>query len=344
MTRYRLSWLLFTLASGAVLAVSCGGDDDTTGAGGSGGKGGSGSGGTTMTGGAAGVGGTGGTGGTAGKDGGTSKDAGSTRIPCGETTCPATQQCDPAGPTGPRCVACLNDMQCANNAQMRLHCDAAVGVCKSCTSDAHCTAPQRCIPGNMPTSNSTCQLRCASDADCATQATNHACNLTTMMCVQCQNNTHCAGNMAGPVCVGNNCEQCGADADCAATPATPVCDVAPNQYVCVQCNNNTQCAEPTPICVLTGANTCRECGANADCTGRPGGGACVTNICRQCSGGANGVPCPAGNTCQMNVCVPIPEAGPPEAGREGGSDSSSEAGSEGGVDAPVDIGADTTSG
>ena len=42
--------------------------------------------------------------------------------------------------------------------------------------------------------------------------------------------------------------------------------------------------------------------------------ACVANVCRQCG---PGVTCPAGNTCQMNTCVPVPEAGPPEAGRDG---------------------------
>jgi len=44
----------------------------------------------------------------------------------------------------------------------------------------------------------------------------------------------------------------------------------------------------------------------------------------------------------MNTCVPLPEAGPPEAGREGGSDAAeggrpdgSEGGAETGPDAPV---------
>ncbi|HMI88160.1 MAG TPA: hypothetical protein VK550_28945 [Polyangiaceae bacterium] len=339
MTRYRLSWLLVTLASGVVLATACGGDDDdaTSGTAGSAGRGGST---VTGSGGTGGSGGSSGTGGTAGKAGGTSKDGGSTRIPCGETTCPATQQCD-TGPMGPRCVACLNDTQCATNMQNppRLHCDPAAGACRSCLNDTHCTAPQRCIISTTM-GNNTCQVRCASDADCATQTNNRACNVTTMMCVQCQNNTHCAGNAGGPVCVGTTCEQCGADTDCVA-PGLPICDATNN--TCVQCRDNTQCAEPTPTCVLTGANTCRECGANADCTGRPGGGACVMNMCRQCSPGANGIPCPAGNRCVMNVCEPIPEAGPPEAGREGGSDASeggAETGTDAVSDAPADVAAD----
>ena len=341
MTRYRLSWLLFTLASGAVLAVSCGGDDDTTGSGGSGGKGGSA--GSTATGGTGGTGGSSGTGGTAGsagKDGG-SKDTGSTRIPCGETTCAATQYCDPAGPTGPRCVACMNDMHCANNMQNppRTRCDAPAGVCKSCLTDAHCTPPQRCIMGMMPTSNNTCQTRCTSDADCASQTTNRACNVTTMMCVECQNNTHCAATPNTPACVGDSCEQCATDADCASRPGMPFCNATTN--VCEACLTNANCAEPTPVCITQGTNRCAECGVNTDCTGRPGGGACVTNVCRQCNAQ---VPCPAGNTCTMNTCVPVPEAGPPEAGREGGSDVGSDGGPETGADAPQDATADATSG
>jgi len=67
------------------------------------------------------------------------------------------------------------------------------------------------------------------------------------------------------------------------------------------------------------------------------------NMCRQCSPGANGIPCPAGNRCVMNVCEPIPEAGPPEAGREGGSDASeggAETGTDAVSDAPADVAAD----
>jgi hypothetical protein len=339
MTRFRLSWLLFTLASGAVLAASCGGDDDGTG--GTGGKAGSGgSAGTSVTGGSGGVGGTGGTAGTAGKDGG-SKDA-TTNIPCGETSCNpngTNRICDTTA-MPPRCVACQSDAQCANNMQNppRLYCDVAAGACRSCLTDAHCMAPNRCIMGM---NNNTCQLRCSSDADCANAPNNNrACNLMTMMCVQCQNNTHCVGNAAGPICVGNNCEQCGADTDCMAP--TPICDATNN--TCVQCRDNTQCAEPTPICVTTGANTCRQCGTNADCATRPGLPACVMNTCRQCNG-AN--PCPAGFTCTMNNCVAVPEAGPPEAGpdgREGGSDVS-EGGAETGTDAPAsDAPADSSGG
>jgi hypothetical protein len=304
MTRHRLGWLLFTLASGTILAAACGGDDtDGTGTAGA-----AGSAGSTMTGGSGGAGGVGGASGAAGTAG--SKDAGpSTRIPCGETSCNpngSAPYCNPAGPEGPRCQGCLTDEHCASNMQNppRLFCDTAVGSCRSCVSDAHCTPPNRCIMGRT---NNTCQLRCASDADCATAPGNRrACNVTTMICVECQNNTHCAGNTGGPVCVDDECEECGADTDCTA-PGLPAC-INNN---CEGCRDNTQCAEPTPVCVTFGTNTCRECGANADCAGRPGGPACVSSTCRQCSGS---VPCPAGNTCTMNTCVPVPEAGPPEAG------------------------------
>jgi hypothetical protein len=327
MTKHRLSWLLFVLAPGATLIFSCGDrDDDTTGT--DGGAGSGGSAGSTATGGSAGVGGVGGasTGGTAGAAGSAGiNDAGvDARIPCGEGSCSpnaTNRYCNPAGPNGPRCQACLTDEHCANNMQNppRLHCDIAAGSCRSCLDDSHCTPPNHCIMG---TTNNTCQLRCSSDADCASATGNrHACNLTTMLCVECQNNTHCVGNTGGAICVGENCEECGVDTDCV-TPGLPACI----NNSCEGCRDNTQCAEPTPICVTRGANTCRECGVDADCAGRPGGPACVTNVCRQCSGS---MPCPPGNTCTMNTCVPVPvpEAGQPEAGSDGSS-----------VDAEVDSG------
>jgi hypothetical protein len=347
MTKHRLGWLSFVLASGAIGATSCGGhDDDTTGTDGGAGPG---SGGSTATGGSTGVGGasTGGTGGAGGSAG--VNDAGA-RIPCGEGSCNpngTNRYCNPASLEGPRCQACLTDEHCANNTQNppRLFCDTAAGSCRSCLNDGHCTPPNRCVMGN---SNNTCQLRCSSDTDCANTTGRLACNLTTMMCVECQNNTHCIGNTSGAVCVDENCEECGADTDCI-TPGLPAC-INNN---CEGCRDNTHCAEPTPICVTRGANTCRECGVNADCAGRPGGPACVTNTCRQCSGS---VPCPAGSTCTMNVCVavpvpdaapPVPDAAQPDTGPDGSAvdaeaDSGAEAGppEAGAIDVANDPGAD----
>jgi hypothetical protein len=160
---------------------------------------------------------------------------------------------------------------------------------------------------------------------------NRACNLATMMCVQCQNNTHCAGNANGPVCVGTTCQQCIGDTDCR-TAGLPACIM----NTCVACRDTTHCAEPTPICVQMGpnANTCRQCANNAECASRPGLPACVTNVCRQCS---PTVPCPAGNTCTANNCVPVPEGGPPEAGRDGAGDTSTDRAADATLDVPIDM-------
>jgi hypothetical protein len=70
------------------------------------------------------------------------------------------------------------------------------------------------------------------------------------------------------------------------------------------------------------------------------------NVCRQCSPGANGVPCPAGYTCTMNTCVAVPEAGPPDSGREGGAEAGSEGGADTRTDTPVstDAPADVSTG
>ena len=353
MTRHRLTWLLIALGTVATVGPACGGDDD----GGVGGKDGGGArdgSGTGGSGGFSGTGGTGGKGGTAGKDGGTPKDSGPARIPCGDTSCnptgtqplcntstgqcvecltnancPFTNRtvCNPATNT---CVQCVDNSTCPTNAP---YCTA--NTCRVCTATMGCTPPQVCITMG---GTSSCQLRCMSDADCANAPNNNrACNLATMMCVQCQNNTHCAGNANGPVCVGTTCRQCAVDTDCV-TPGLPAC------YMnnCVACRDNTHCAQPTPVCVTSGgnANTCRECGNNADCASKPGLPACVTNVCRQCS---PTVPCPAGNNCTNNTCVPIPEAGPPEAGRDGRGDISSDAVIDGTADGTTDVSTDGAS-
>ncbi|HMI88161.1 MAG TPA: hypothetical protein VK550_28950 [Polyangiaceae bacterium] len=356
MTRYGLGWLFVALGLLAVVAPACGGDDDDVTAG-AGGKAGSSGGGGGVTGGASGTGGSAGRGGTAGKGGkggGTSKDAGTTGTPCGSTTCPTqsmTPLCDTANG---RCVECLSSancpftnrtacnpathtcVQCVDDSTCPMaspYCDVPTNSCRVCTATQGCTRPQVCvINGN----NATCQLRCMSDGDCAmAPMNNRACNLATMMCVQCQNNTHCVGNANGPACVGTTCRQCVVDADCT-SPGLPVCIA----NACVACRTNAQCAEPTPVCVSTGANanTCHECGNNAECVGRPGGGACVTNVCRQCSTGATGVPCPAGSTCTMNTCVAIPEAGPPEAGRDATGDTSTDARTDVTIDVSTEAG------
>lgn len=329
MTKRWLGWLWCALALGNFCVASCGGDDDTTGAGGSADAGpdGKGAGGTGGSGGSGGSG-AAGAGGSSGGSGGSQDGGADSGVPCGNVTCNpngTNRHCNPAGPNGPRCQSCLIDEHCANNSQGRLYCDVAAGSCRSCVTDAHCMAPNRCVAGTF---NNTCQLRCASDTDCATATGNRrACNLATMMCVECQTNDHCVGNTSGPVCVGDSCEQCGADTDCT-TPGLPACI----NNRCEGCRDNSQCAEPAPICVTRGGpNTCRECGANADCAGRPGGAACVGNVCLQCS---SSVPCPTGSTCTMNTCVPLPDAGTPDVSGDAPSDASEGGSIDGGEAGP----------
>lgn len=312
LTRQRLSWLLFTLASGAFLAVSCGGDDDTTG--GAGGK--AGSGGSTATGGSAGSGGTGGSAGNAGKGGSAGKDGGASdaamRIPCGETSCSPTATNRLCNESQGRCVSCLNDTHCTSMARPK--CDVMNGNCRECLTNADCTAPEECIISTSTTGNNTCQPRCNSDADCASMTNNKACNTTTRMCVECLTNAHCVGNTGGAIC-----------------------NTANNQ--CEACVVNTDCTDPNmPICRTTGTNACVQCASNADCASRPGTPACVTTgatpyTCRQCNAQT---PCPAGQVCSMSNCVAAPEPGLPEAGRDG-----SEGGTEGGADTSTDTTTDT---
>ncbi|MET0591557.1 MAG: hypothetical protein ABW133_02585, partial [Polyangiaceae bacterium] len=293
-TRHGLSWLLIALGVAAIVPA-CGGDDDGGGTGGKDGGGGGITGGSGGTGGSAGSGGSSGKAGSGGKGGtGGSKDAGPISVPCGDANCLSNSMrplCDTAAG---RCVECTTDANCPFTA--RPTCNRTTGTCVACITDANCptatpycvnnacrvctttmgcTPPQQCITQGNTTS---CQLRCMSDGDCATAPNNNrACNLQTMMCVQCQNNTHCAGNATGPICVGTTCRQCGVDTDCAAP--NPVCI----NNSCTACRDNTQCAQPTPACVRTGnTGTCRECATSTDCASKPGLPACVTNVCRQC--------------------------------------------------------------
>jgi hypothetical protein len=144
MTKHRLGWLSFVLAAGAMLATGCGDHDDGS-TGTDGGPGSGGATGSTTTGGSGGAGGSGGFAGAGGSAG--INDAGvDARVPCGAGSCNpngTNRYCNPAGPEGPRCQACLADEHCATNMQNppRLFCDTAAGSCRSCLDDTHCTPP-----------------------------------------------------------------------------------------------------------------------------------------------------------------------------------------------------------
>jgi len=130
-----------------------------------------------------------------------------------------------------RCVQCTSDAMCAANpGQMgNPYCDTvglnAAGLpndtCEECLTDTHCGTGMLCV-------NNNCVLTCTGDAQCAAaDPMNPVCNTSAMppLCVECLNDTQCAGAMDGngvarPHCrlpTANNpnqCRACNTAADC----------------------------------------------------------------------------------------------------------------------------------
>ena len=165
-----------------------------------------------------------------------SRTARSPPIPCGETHVQQTatnRYCNLNGPTGPRCQACMTDAHCANNMQMppRLNCDSCPRrrTCRSCVTERALHGASAMHPGHD--GNNTCQTRCTSDADCASQTTNRACNVATMMCVECQNNTHCAATPDGAGLRRRQLRTVRRRFGLRGAPGMPVCDATNN--ICV---------------------------------------------------------------------------------------------------------------
>lgn len=98
--------------------------------------------------------------------------------------------------------------------------------------------------------------------------------------------TGLAGATQPPVCNGPvvaYCRPCattdeGQPNGC--TGATPVCETNeenPRYGSCVQCTSDKTCSSTTPICISGGpsADTCRACGADAECVVNPAGTVCL---------------------------------------------------------------------
>jgi len=279
MATYRYGWLLLAAALVPAVYSACGGDDSGTPGGG--GTTSAGTGGAVGTGGSTGTGGSGtATGGAVGTGGaGTGgaqpvNDAG--RIPCGD----AGMTCNPAGQGQNRvcdtatgmCVQCLQESDCTGvmNAP---HCNTMQTPprCRQCIVGS--TDPALgCPAGQTCTGNGACTVTCTMDTDCAGAMGAPACNTATMRCVECVNDTHCAGNTANGQLhcfVGdagnnlNNCVECNTNADCAGMAGQPICRLgaANNNNNCVACAVAADCPIP--------GSTCR---ANGTCAAPPAEG------------------------------------------------------------------------
>ena len=157
--------------------------------------------------------------------------------------CRADADCDPdstttvcgadlAGQDTNTCRGCQSDDECADNANG--------GQCILDAGDAQVGACRLCDP--------------ATNAGCDPDGNTPVCDDGDYECRGCNNNSDCAGNPNGEVCVGRSCEECGDNGDCNDRSSEPAC--LPN-------------------------NAC-GCAADVDCAGNPNGTQCVDGLCAAC--------------------------------------------------------------
>ena len=182
--------------------------------------------------------------------------------------------------TVPKCCAMVN---------MCLDLNTNFNYCGSCTFACSTTNASVCAAG---------KCMCGSLAACS--GTRGLCK-GGASCVQCLDDTNCAGTPATPRCKGaDTCVQCLSSADCAGTPATPACNTTTN--TCVACVGDTDCAgtPATPVC-KTSVPKCVQCVVNSDCgPGKqcdPSNNTCVQCIDDSGCGGATPVCKTATHTC-----------------------------------------------
>jgi len=179
------------------------------------------------------------------------------------------------------------------------------GPCSRCPTDRPACRMDSCV-------------ECTDDTHCAGHPSGPACDTTTNLCVGCVDPTlHCAPPLRA--CVSNTCVTCDGPEDCSI--AAPVC--ASNS--CVQCAIRSDCSAPTPACVSnacrqcdantdcatasasrcdTSANTCGACMGDGDCSHIAGNPRCVGGTCRPCTVATEAMDCGA-NSCnpRTNACT-----------------------------------------
>lgn len=146
------------------------------------------------------------------------------------------------------------------------------------TKDKH-NLPQECADG-CPTEKPLCSetlekcVECLEDSQCAGNDEGSYCNAAEGECAECLDNAHCAATPETPVCDAEtrSCVQCVSDSDCENDEA-PACHATTQQ--CVECtkDNFTACGEfacklADSTCTDTERgilDTCDECEADMEC-------------------------------------------------------------------------------
>ena len=192
--------------------------------------------------------------------------------------------------TGPP-PECLSHADCG-----LLYCDVGAGECIECLVHAHC-----------PEDASWCHAGiCDVPASCSAESpgcSEGVCDLAKGTCVDCLQDTDCAGEM---LCVQTICKTpppaCEDDCD----PHAMVCDVGKGH--CVDCLEHDDCIEETH-CTAEGICAPDVCPAGAvelECAGAS------LSVCEPSGAAWIETPCPEGETCQKGAagiretaCAPI---------------------------------------
>ena len=206
-------------------------------------------------------------------DAGTSSpDSGITPDCMSDQDCPRREYCEP---TQQICVDCYQDSQCFFGQV----CDSANGnVCRSRCFGNFCQGGQVC-----DSSQNLC-VDCLMNSDCGT---GEVCELSTLSCVQCNNDGDCTPFSGTPRCLAseNQCVECLSNSDCTAPEtcnANNECRAASNRPLCEVCNDDSQCGGPNDLCL---GNTVSSCGQDCSNSPCPRGYECVdvrNNTARQC--------------------------------------------------------------
>jgi len=141
----------------------------------------------------------------------------------------------------------------------KLACLGGTGVCVECVNDSYCTSPSApyCVAN-------TCQGCTVGGSVCSSRFSTSsppklACKASTGVCVECNNDSDCAG--PSKYCVGNVCKKCSDDAGICSSrfsstiPTKLAC--LGSTGICVECNGDSFCTTPSaPYCV---GNSCYGC-------------------------------------------------------------------------------------
>ncbi len=131
---------------------------------------------------------------------------------------------------------------------------------------------------------------CTTDGDCGF---NGHCDPQSLTCVDCYDDTHCAGQRVCDLTHGHVCRFPCTNGQCG---LVGVCD--PVEDVCVQCLADTDCG-PGQICDASSA-TCVQCAGDADCTLNP-----EHHLCNVAAGGVCTGCISDGDCASAEVCNPL---------------------------------------